>query len=309
MTEVAGGEPALVQAVTVQTTDGRSLDVLDAGGDGVPLLYHSGTPSGAVPWPAGIAAAQGAGLRWLTYSRPGYGSSAAQPRRTVADAVADSAVVLDALGLGEFLTFGWSGGGPHALACAALLPDRCLGAATVAGVAPSTEPDFDFLAGMGDDNVEEYSLSRQGRDTLAPALEEMSQPFREVTGEHIVEAMGSLLSEPDLAALQGPLADYVAAMVRESVRVSAEGWVEDDLAFCEPWGFDLASITVPVAIWQGSEDRMVPFSHGQWLAARVPTARAHLLEGVGHISLVARLPEILADLAAHSAPAEQETQR
>lgn len=298
-----------MKAVTVQSPDGRSLDVLDAGGDGVPLLYHSGTPGGAVPWPAGIAAAQDAGLRWLTYSRPGYGSSTAQPGRAVADAVTDSAAVLDALGLGEFLTFGWSGGGPHALACAALLPDRCLGAATVAGAAPSTEPDLDFLAGMGDDNVEEFSLSRQGRDTLAPALEEMSQPFREVSGEHIVEAMGGLLSEPDLEALTGPMADYIAAMARESVRLSAEGWVEDDLAFCEPWGFDLGSITVPVAIWQGSEDRMVPFSHGRWLAAHVPTARAHLLEGVGHISLVARLPEILADLTAHSAGAAQEPRR
>ncbi|MGN6751088.1 MAG: alpha/beta fold hydrolase [Intrasporangium sp.] len=273
--------------------------MLDAGGDGLPLLYHSGTPGGAVPWPAGIAAARSSGLRWVTYSRPGYGSSTPQPGRTVADAAADSATVLDALRVGEFVTFGWSGGGPHALSCAALLPDRCLGAATIAGAAPSLEPDLDFLAGMAEDNVEEFTLASKGREVLAPALEEMAQPYRSVTGEQLVEALGGLLSEPDLAALRGPLADYIAALAREAVRVSAEGWVEDDLAFCDPWGFDPASITVPVAVWQGRKDLMVPSSHGEWLAAHVPGARPHLLDGVGHVSLVARIGEVLDDLAEH----------
>jgi pimeloyl-ACP methyl ester carboxylesterase len=235
----------------------------------------------------------------VTYSRPGYGSSTPQPGRAVADAAADSASILDALGLDEFLTIGWSGGGPHALACAALLPDRCLGAATIAGAAPSTEPDLDFTAGMGEENVEEFGLSAKGREVLAPALEEMARPYATLTGEQIVEAMGGLLSEPDLAALKGPLADYIAAMARESVRVSAEGWVEDDLALCEPWGFDLRSITVPVAVWQGSKDLMVPFSHGTWLAAHIPGVRPHLLDGVGHISLVARFAEVLSDLVEH----------
>jgi pimeloyl-ACP methyl ester carboxylesterase len=286
-------------ALTVTTPDGRTLDVLDSGGAGLPLLYHSGTPGGAVPWPAGIEAARRSGLRWVTYSRPGYGSSTPKPGRTVADAAADSATVLDALGIGDFVSFGWSGGGPHALACAALLPDRCGGAATIAGAAPSHEPDLDFLAGMAQDNVEEFTFASKGREVLAPAVEEMAQSYRSVTGEQIVEVMGGLLSEPDLAALEGPLADYIAAMAREAVRVGVDGWVDDDLAFREPWGFDPASITVPVAIWQGREDLMVPSSHGQWLAGHVPGARPHLLPGVGHVSLVARLGEVLEDLVQH----------
>jgi pimeloyl-ACP methyl ester carboxylesterase len=284
---------------TVTTPDGRSLAVLDAGGDGLALLYHSGTPSGAVPWPAGIEAARRSGLRWVTYGRPGYGSSTPSPGRTVADAAADSAVVLDALGIEQFVTIGWSGGGPHALACAALLPGRCVGAATVAGAAPSGEPDLDFVEGMGEDNVEEFTLASRGREVLAPALEKLAESFRTVTGEQIVEAMGGLLSEPDLAALQGPLADYVAATGREAVRVGVDGWVDDDLAFCAPWAFEPAAITVPVAVWQGGEDLMVPLSHGAWLAAHVPGARPHLLAGVGHVSLVARLDEVLEDLVAH----------
>lgn len=283
-------------AMNVTTPDGRSLDVLDSGGDGLAILYHSGTPSGAVLWPAGIDSARRLGLRWVTYSRPGYGSSTPQPGRTVADAAEDSATVLDALRITDFVTFGWSGGGPHALACAALLPDRCRGAATVAGAAPSGEPDLDFVAGMAQENVEEFSWALEGREVLAPRLREMAASFREVSGAQIVEAMGGLLSGPDLAALTGPLADYIAAMAREAVKAGVEGWVEDDLAFCQPWAFDLAATTVPVAVWQGYEDLMVPSSHGEWLAAHVPGARPHLLPGVGHVSLVARLDEVLEDL-------------
>ena len=286
-------------ARTVTTPGGRSLDVLDAGGDGLPLLYHSGTPGGAVPWPAAIEAARRAGLRWMTYSRPGYGGSTPRPGRTVADAAADSAAVLDALELGEFVTVGWSGGGPHALACAALLADRCLGAATIAGAAPSHQPDLDFLAGMGDDNVKEFSLAFEGREALLPAIEGLVQSFREITAEQVVGALEGLLSGSDRTALEGPLADYVAASGREAVRVGPEGWVEDDLAFCRDWGFDTTSVTVPVAVWQGREDLMVPASHGEWLATHVPGARPHLLEGVGHVSLVARIGEVLEDLADH----------
>ncbi|MFM6847618.1 MAG: alpha/beta fold hydrolase [Terrabacter sp.] len=287
------------RARTVTTPDGRSLDVLDAGGDGLALLYHSGTPGGAVPWPAAIEAARRSGLRWVTYSRPGYGSSTPRPGRAVADAAADSTVVLDALGLGEFVTFGWSGGGPHALACAALLAHRCLGAATIAGAAPSHQTDLDFMAGMGDDNVEEFSLAFEGREALLPAIEGLVASFREITAVQVVEALAGLLSESDRRALEGPLADYVAASGREAVRVGPEGWVEDDLAFCRDWGFDPASVTVPVAVWQGREDLMVPASHGEWLATHVPGARPHLLDGVGHVSLVARVGEVLEDLADH----------
>ncbi len=295
MVDTSGGATAR----RVTTPDGRSLDVLDSGGDGLPLLYHSGTPGGAVPWPAGIEAARRSGLRWVTYSRPGYGSSTPKPGRTVADAAADSAMVLDALGIGDFVSLGWSGGGPHVLACAALLPDRCRGIATIASAAPCDEPDLDFLAGMAEDNVEEFTLAMKGREVLVPAIEKMAQTYRSITGEQIVEALGGLLGAPDLAALKGPLADYIAALAREAVRVGVDGWVEDDLAFCEPWAFDLASITVPVAIWQGSEDLMVPRSHGEWLAGHVPGARPHLLEGVGHVSLVAGLDDVLEDLVRH----------
>ena len=119
--------------------------------------------------------------------------------------------MLDVLGVEEFVSLGWSGGGPHALACAALLPDRCRGVATIAGAAAADDPDLDFLAGMAEENVAEFTLASKGRDVLAPAIEEWATSYRSVTGEQMVEALRGLLSEPDLAALNGPLADYIGA--------------------------------------------------------------------------------------------------
>src|SRR5690348_11857080 len=158
------------------TISGRRLEVLVEGPEGAPgLVFHSGTPSAAVRFPPLSEVAAAHGLRLVTWSRPGYAGSDPAPGRSVADVVADTTAVLDALGVGEFVTIGWSGGGPHALACAALLPDRCRAAATIAGVAPSTAEDLDWVAGMGEENVEEFGLAMQGGEALTPFLEQQAQ--------------------------------------------------------------------------------------------------------------------------------------
>ena len=281
----------------IPTPDGRVLQVLDTGGDGLPCVFHNGTPGGPVLHQTAIAAAQGAGLRWITYARPGYGDSTALPGRSVAQAAVDTATVLDFLGLSRFVTYGWSGGGPHALACAALLPDRCLAATTIASVAPSDAEGLDFLAGMAEENVEEFSLALKGRDAVRPYLEAALPGMRQVSAAGVSEAFGSLISPVDHEALTGDLAEFLASSCREAVRVGLGGWLDDDLAFATHWGFDLGAITRPVALWQGREDRMVPFAHGEWLAAHVSGARAHLLDDQGHLSLgSAHLPVILAEL-------------
>jgi pimeloyl-ACP methyl ester carboxylesterase len=217
----------------------------------------------------------------------------------VADAAADTARLLDALGLGRFVTIGWSGGGPHALACAALLPDRCDAAASLAGVAPFDAEGLDFLAGMGRENVEEFTAAAR-REELEAFLERDAAELATVTGEQIGASLGGLVDDVDRAALTGELADTVARMVRRALSTGIDGWLDDDLAFVRPWGFDLASIRVPVSIWQGAHDRMVPFGHGEWLAAHVPGARVHLYDDEGHISLVGQLPRILDDLASRA---------
>jgi pimeloyl-ACP methyl ester carboxylesterase len=278
--------------------DGRTLEYLTTGpADGFPLVLHHGTPSGALLYPELVESAARHGLRIVMHSRPGYAGSAAAPGRTVARVAADVSALLDALGADTFVTVGWSGGGPHALACAALLPDRCLAAATIAGVAPYDAEGLDWLAGMGEENVAEFGAAVAGEPELTAYLEAEAPAFAQVTGPALAGAFGDLLSEVDKKALAGGFADYLAESSRMSVSTGIAGWRDDDLAFVADWGFPLDAFTVPVAIWQGAHDRMVPFDHGKWLAAHVAGARVHLEPGEGHLSLMVHaFDAVVADL-------------
>jgi pimeloyl-ACP methyl ester carboxylesterase len=282
-------EPSRLTRV-LATADGRQLEVLSAGPeDGLVLLFHNGTPGGLVASPDMAAAAAGRGLRTVMYARPGYGDSTARPGRRIADAAADVAAVLDGLGARQFVTVGWSGGGPHALACAALLPGRCLAAASLAGVAPLQAGDLDWMAGMGPENVTEFTAAGQGEAALTAFLEEAAAGLGQVTGPQVAREMGGLISAADRAVVTAGFADYLAESFRLALRAGIAGWRDDDIAFVSDWGFPLEQAgAVPVAIWQGEEDRMVPFSHGAWLAGHIPGARAHLARGEGHLTLAAR---------------------
>ena len=282
--------------------DGRDIDVLTTGpADGFPLVVHGGTPSGLVVETKLATAAAQRGLRFVLTARPGYEGSTPRPGRRVADVAADIAVVLDALGAGQFVSIGMSGGGPHSLACAALLPGRCLAAASVAGVGPYGAEDLDFLADMGPENVEEFGLALEGTDALTPYLEQVAEALRELTGEQIAAALGGLISGADAAVLTGEFADELAASSRAAIREGVAGWRDDDLSFATDWGFSLDAPAGRVAIWQGDQDRMVPFAHGKWLAAHIPGARVHLEPGAGHLTMVVtaigRILDDLLDLA------------
>ncbi|GAA5156729.1 alpha/beta hydrolase [Nocardioides marinquilinus] len=298
---------------TLRLPDGRSLDYTDGTTDGTTdgrddrpvLVFHHGTPSAATRDRHFGAAADEVGVRVVRLSRPGYGGSTRLPGRRVADVAADVAALLDHLGVERCVTGGLSGGGPHALATAALLPDRVAGVLSIAGAAPATEPDLDFLAGMGAENVEEFGLARRGEAALRPWLETMAVEVRGATPEQLIEAMSTLLPEVDRAAVRGErgtaYGEDVTASMDEALRVGVDGWLDDDLAFVGDWGFDLADVRVPAFVWQGDEDLMVPPAHGAWLAAHLPDARAHLLPGEGHLSLalgsaVPMLTELVATL-------------
>ena len=282
-------EPSHVTLV-LATAHGGQLEVLSTGPeDGPVLLFHNGTPGGLVASPDMAAAAAERGLRTVMYARPGYGDSTVRPARRVADAAADVAAVLDGLGARQFVTVGWSGGGPHALACAALLPGRCLAAASLAGVAPLQAGDLDWMAGMGPENVTEFTAARQGEAALTAFLEEAAAGLGQITGPQVAQEMGGLISAADRAVVTAGFADYLAESFRLALRAGIAGWRDDDIAFVSDWGFPLEQAgAVPVAIWQGEEDRMVPFSHGAWLAGHIPGARAHLARGEGHLTLAAR---------------------
>jgi pimeloyl-ACP methyl ester carboxylesterase len=284
----------------VPTPDGRSLDVYVAGPpDGETLLFHTGTPAAPIPFEPLVAEMSSKGVRYVAFSRPGYGSSSRREGRSVADVVGDATTVLDHVGATTALTAGWSGGGPHALACAALLPGRIRAAATLAGVAPYPADGIDFLEGMGAENLEEFNAALEGPEALIPFKERARAVWSVITADQCAEAFGDLVDDVDRGALTGAFAEWTAASFREALRESYWGWFDDDMAFIRPWGFDLTSIKVPVHVWQGRHDRMVPYSHGEWLSSHIPTAVPHLFEDEGHLSLaVTRFGDVLDALVA-----------
>jgi pimeloyl-ACP methyl ester carboxylesterase len=265
--------------------DGRTLEyVVDGPPAGMPLVLHHGTPGAAVGYPPAVAAAARHDMRLVTYARPGYGQSTARPGRTVGNAAGDVAAVLDALDAETFATIGWSGGGPHALASAALLAGRCMGVALVGGVAPYGVAGLDWMAGMGKENVTEFSAALAGEGPLTEFLREAWAPLATIRAADLASALGDLVPDVDVAALTGVYADYLAESFRASVSAGIDGWRDDDLAFVRDWGVPF-DIGVPVSIWQGGKDRMVPHAHGEWLAAHLPGARLHPRPSQGHISL------------------------
>lgn len=285
----------------MELPDGRDIEVLaDGPADGLGFVFHFGTPGVAMRFEPALEAAGDRGLRTVVMTRPGYRGSTRNPGRSVADVVPDTVAVLDELGIGDFVCAGWSGGGPHALACSALLPDRCLATATIAGVAPFDAEGLDWLAGMGPENIEEFGAALDSTRLLLAFLEKEAEEYRNVQADEVAEAFGGLVDEVDRAALTGEFAEFAAAGLRESLRTGVAGWHDDDMAFIKDWGFDLDDVG-PVSIWQGAQDRMVPFSHGQWLAEHIPGARAHLYQEHGHLSLaVDSIGEILDDLLSHA---------
>jgi pimeloyl-ACP methyl ester carboxylesterase len=283
----------------VTTPDGRTLAIVEHGRpDGPVVLGHHGTPGSNAFDRSEREAADALGLRLIAYDRPGYGGSSPHTGRNVADVAGDVAAILDALGVGRFATYGGSGGGPHALACGALLPDRCAAVATIAGVGPIDAPDLDWLAGMGEGNHAEIAAAREGRDTLAAYCRADAAEIMAVGPEELVDAMRPHLSTVDAAALTGELAEHMLASLGRALAPGVEGWVDDDYAFLAPWGFDPAAIRVPVRVWQGEEDLMVPPSHGHWLLRHVAGAEGEVLPGQGHLTFRSRMGEILGWLRA-----------
>jgi pimeloyl-ACP methyl ester carboxylesterase len=285
---------------SVTAPDGRRIEVAVAGPeDGELLLVHTGTPGGALLYGPMAKAGAERGLRHAIYSRPGYGESDRKERRTVADCAADATAIADALGAERFYTLGGSGGGPHSLACAALVAERVIGAVTIASAAPHKAEGLDWLAGMGRENLDEFAAAEEGDAALEGFLERMAAHLAEVDGPAVHQALGDLVSDADRRALTGDFAHHVAASFHKAISSGIWGWFDDDLAFMRDWGFSLDSISVPVAIWHGAQDRFVPFAHGEWLAGHVPGARAHMLPDHGHLSIaVGAYDEVLDDMLA-----------
>lgn len=271
--------------------DGRTLHFYvqaPSDGDRLAVFWLHGTPNIGTPPAPLFADAARLGLRWIGYDRPGYGGSTPRAGRDVASAAHDVARIADRLGIERFAVVGHSGGGPHALACAALLPDRVLAAVGIAGLAPYGAAGLDWFAGMRPSGVAGLRAARAGRSEKT-TYEAASPDFDR---ESFIEA--------DWAALAGPWS-WFDGVVGPAVAGGPGGLIDDDIAYVSPWGFDCTRISRPVLLLHGGRDRMVPKNHGEWLARHCPSAVFWLQPDDGHISVLSATPRALAWLSAHSA--------
>jgi pimeloyl-ACP methyl ester carboxylesterase len=246
---------------------------------------------------------QRAGVRLITYDRPGYGQSTRQRGRDVAAAARDVAAIADSLGFDHFAVYGGSGGAPHALACGALLAGRVTRCASIVGPAPYGDgglPGDEWFIGMVEGNVREFQWALAGEETLRREMEPMAKELLTSVESESANALGEdyTLSEQDAAMMQrSDLRRMLARSTREAIGRSLDGVVDDDLAFTRPWGFDLGRMSIPTAVWYGPHDTLVPAGHGEWLGRTIPRAEVVQLDG-GHFAIFDRTAELLAWLTA-----------
>jgi pimeloyl-ACP methyl ester carboxylesterase len=265
-----------VKEIDLPLSDGRVLHAYDAvpeGGAGrLAVVWNHGTPNiGAPPEPL-FPAAEQLGIRWVSYDRPGYGGSTPYPSRDLASAAGCVSRIADALGIDRLAVMGHSGGGPHALACGALLRERVLGVVSMAGMAPFGAEGLDWFAGMAASGVASLRAAAAGR----AAKEEYEASGADYDPE---------FTPADLAALSGEWS-WLADVVGPAVKAGPGGLIDDDLAYVAPWGFDPAQVTAPVLLLHGGRDRIVPSSHGEWLARRCPAAELRVSQDDGHVSIL-----------------------
>lgn len=269
----------------VPTVDGRELCVLQTGcPDGIPMMVHAGSPGSRLPSDAWVGFAVDRGVRLITYDRPGYGDSTPAPGRAVSAAAADVATIAEYLGVERMAVWGISGGGPHALACAALLPDIVVAAASFGSPTPRHGDDIAWLAGMGSDNAAAFSAAMKGHDELEHVIQMQASQMLSSDSDSLANTWRNLLCPADTAVLTRDTAGYLLESARVGLAHGVDGWVEDVTAFVSPWGIDLEHIEVPVMIVHGGQDKFVSISHARWLAARIQNAQSCLSEEDGHIS-------------------------
>jgi pimeloyl-ACP methyl ester carboxylesterase len=274
---------------TTTSADGRVIAYAVWGDpSGFPVLTLHGTPGSRLErWP-NEELYQSLGVCIVTHDRAGYGRSDRRRGRSVAGEVDDVLTLADALGFERFGVSGGSGGGPHALACAARLPERIVRAICTVGIAPLGPSGLErdaWLAGMDPENVKEFGWAIAGEDVLTGELEREHAAMVQRVAVDPTTVLGDFeLSESDRAQLARP---EISQIIRESIPEQALngvwGWVDDDLAFIRSWGFEVGEITVPVLIRYGTTDVLVPPTHGEWLVAHVPGCVLKLDGEAGHL--------------------------
>jgi pimeloyl-ACP methyl ester carboxylesterase len=278
----------------VRSADGRQLAVRVSGNpDGHPVVYLHGTPGSRVgPFPS-ARVLYGLGVRLISFDRPGYGGSDRLVARLVADVVPDVRAIMDQLGMERFAVLGRSGGGPHALACAALMPDRVTRAGILVSLAPWQAQGLDWFAGMAESNIHEYTTAASEPESLIAELAQTAARIKADPTSH-VSTLGPELPESDRRVVADTgIRALLAKNFAEALRDSAAGWIDDALAFCAPWGFDPSDIKVPVLLWHGENDVFSPVAHARWLATQIPGAELWIRPNTAHFGALEVVPDVL----------------
>jgi pimeloyl-ACP methyl ester carboxylesterase len=288
----------MILKYVVRTADGRQLSTQTYGDpDGSPVFLLHGTPGSRLGPHPRAAVLHRLGVRLIAFDRPGYGGSDRMQGRLVADVAADVATIADDYQLTRFAVVGRSGGGPHALACAALLPDRVTRAAVLVGLAPRGAAGLDWYDGMAQSNVLEYAAAETGYAGLAAHLKTTMDAIRANPAYLVAQLQADL---PDLdrrVVADSGIRSMLIETYAEALRSSDYGWIDDAVAFCLSWGFDPADVAVPVLLWHGASDRFSPASHARWLADRIPAATVLVQPDAAHFGALDVLPDVLRWLA------------
>jgi pimeloyl-ACP methyl ester carboxylesterase len=280
--------------IFIRATDGRRLAVRISGNPaGHPVIYLHGTPGNRVgPLPCGRVLYE-LGVRLVSFDRPGYGGSDRMASRLVSDVAADVLAIANQLGIEQFAVVGRSGGGPHALACAAMLPARVTRAGVLVSIAPLDAEGLDWFAGMTESNAREFTTAAAAPESLIQELAETAakvkaNPMRHVTtlGPEMPEGDRRVVADAGIRAL-------LAKNFAEALRDSAAGWIDDALAFCSPWGFNLSDIRVPVLLWHGEDDVFAPAAHARWMAGQIPNAELWVRPDTAHFGALEVTPDVL----------------
>jgi pimeloyl-ACP methyl ester carboxylesterase len=284
---------------TVRAADSRRLTTQTYGDpEGKPVFLLHGTPGSRLGPHPRSSVLHRLGVRLISFDRPGYGESDRMEGRQVADVAPDVRAIADAYGLRKFAVVGRSGGGPHALACAALMPERTTRAAVLVSIAPRSADGLDWFDGMAQSNVIEFTAASNGYKGMAAHTKPVADAIR-ADPASLIARLQAELPDPDkrVVADRG-IRSMLVETYAEAMRTSDYGWIDDALAFCSPWGFDLAAVTVPVLLWHGANDVFSPVSHARWLADRIPSATVIVQAGAAHFGALDVLPDILRWLSA-----------
>jgi pimeloyl-ACP methyl ester carboxylesterase len=265
------------------------------------VFYLHGTPGSRVgPRPTDQELAD-RNVWLISFDRPGYGRSDRRRSRTIADIASDVEAIADEFGLEKFAVLGRSGGGPHALACAALLPDRVTRAAALVSLAPRQAAGLKWFEGMAESNRQAYTIAEEDPHELSIRLERATEEITADPASHIAVLTPEMPEADRRIVADGNIRAELEQNFFEGLRISAEGWIDDVLAFCSPWGFDVSDIRVPVYLWHGGRDVFSPVAHTQWLAERIPRACWEFPPDRAHFGALEKVPWVLSWLSGQTA--------